>query len=185
MNILSLYNSHAILSFYFVPTGANSLAAWPFVNCLVANEHGHPAYGESCYSSTMGPSPQVSWDTIVNCYQHESQATQQIAKQGEKPFADLLYSYDINYNSIYTFYPATPKHEYTAWIIVNHVHLVDANALLSTICAAYTGPKPPSCEQHQLSKHMDMIRTPENKEFNDAIDKRSWGCANEWSPERQ
>lgn len=92
---------------------------------------------------------------------------------------------DLGCNSFSTFYLATPNHEYTAWIIVNHVHLVDANALLSTICAAYTGPKPPSCEQHQLSEHMQMVKKPENKKFNDAISKGDWGCANDWSSERQ
>ena len=101
--------------------GSQSAAAWPFIRQLVVEEKGHPVKAEESYEQTLGKSSTVTWATVIDCYKNEANIVQKAAAE------------------------ATPSHQYTAWIVVNHEHLEDGNALLHSICEAYKGVKPQSC----------------------------------------
>lgn len=101
--------------------GSQSFAAWPFIRQLVVEEKGHPVKAEDSFKSTLGKSSKLTWVEVIDCYKNEADAVQQASAA------------------------ATPPHQYTAWIVVNHEHLEDGNALESAICNAYEGVKPQSC----------------------------------------
>merc|ERR1719240_2403706 len=104
-----------------IKDGSQSIVSWPFIRQLVVEEKGHPAKAEESYKNTLGKSSAVTWANIIDCYKNEANLVQKAAAE------------------------ATPPHQYTSWIVVNHEHLSDGNALLHSICEAYDGVKPQSC----------------------------------------
>ena len=110
-----------------ISSGSNSILAWPFIKCLTVDNKGHPTAAETCFQSTLAASTQLTWSTVADCYTNNSTDVQSAAMR------------------------ATPPHDYTAWVVVNHFHISDPNYLMSSVCEAYTGPKPASCTDGQLA----------------------------------
>jgi len=47
----------------------------------------------------------------------------------------------------------SPSHQYVPWITINGIHSTDAeNDIISAVCAAYTGTKPPACQSPRIAK---------------------------------
>ena len=104
-----------------INTGDTTLRAWPFIQCMEINE-GNPAQAESCFSSTMSASG-LGWAAVTACADTETNAVQ---NQGAL---------------------ATPSHDYVPWVLLNSQLVENTNALLVSICKAYTGPAPASCKR--------------------------------------
>ena len=65
---------------------------------------------------------------------------------------------------------ATPPHDYTVWVLIDGKHLIDANALIQTVCDSYGSVnKPPSCTSSST------FLLAQKSKFNDK-DK----CQNNW-----
>lgn len=104
--------------------GSTSEQAWPFIQCMELAE-GDPTKGESCFSSTLASSG-LTWQTVVECSEQEELDVQNAGMK------------------------ATPKHDYVPWVVVDDVLLSNTNSLLSSICKAYTGPPPVSCQHYTI-----------------------------------
>lgn len=102
-----------------ISTGESAVKAWPFLQCMEQNE-GASSMASSCFSKTMSKSG-LAWSTVTTCQSKEALDVQNAGAS------------------------ATPKHDYVPWVLVDNTLLSNTNALLSTICSAYTGPKPASC----------------------------------------
>lgn len=131
--------------------GSQSVTAWPFIRQLVVEEKGHPVKAEESFKKTLGKSSSITWATVIDCYKNEANAVQKVAAE------------------------ATPPHQYTAWIIVNHEHLDDGDALLYSICEAYEGVKPQSCA---AATSLNVVEGPRKNAG-------SWGSSFAWTEEEK
>lgn len=104
-----------------IATGDTSLKAFPFIQCMEIND-GNPAAAESCFNKNMASSG-LSWSTVSKCYETEFTEVQSAGAS------------------------ATPTHDYVPWVLVDGAVVQNTNALLATICKAYTGPSPASCKR--------------------------------------
>lgn len=104
-----------------INTGETSLTAFPYLQCMELAE-GDPSVSESCYNENLAESVGISWDVISTCASEESDDVQAEAAL------------------------ATPTHDYVPWILVDDTLLEHTNALVASICKAYTGPSPSSCK---------------------------------------
>jgi hypothetical protein len=104
-----------------ITTGDTSYAAFPFIQCMEINE-GDPSKAPSCFSSTMANSG-LAWSTVTACADNEASAVQNQAAT------------------------ASPSHDYVPWVLLDGNLVEHTDALLVSICKAYTGPAPPSCKR--------------------------------------
>lgn len=81
---------------------------------------GNPAYGQSCYESSMNTTG-LPWSTIETCFTEEYLTVQTAAMK------------------------ATPPHDYVPWCLVDGTLVENTNLIQKYICDAYTGVKPQSC----------------------------------------
>lgn len=132
--------------------GSQSFVAWPFIRQLVVEEKGHPVKAEDSFKSTLGKTSKLTWASVIDCYKNEADVVQQASAA------------------------ATPPHQYTAWIIVNHEHLEDGNALESAICNAYTGVKPQSCAS---ATSLNVAKKQSRKNVG------KWGSSFVWTEEEK
>jgi len=110
-----------------IQSGNTAYAAWPFILCMEEAE-GSPSAAENCFQTSMAYSG-LAWDTVAACYKEEYNAVQTAGMN------------------------ATPKHDYVPWVLVDGRVLQNPDlGLLRAICAAYTGPVPPSCGGEKKEK---------------------------------
>jgi len=105
-----------------ISSGDTHYQAWPFIQCMEINE-GDPSKAQGCFTNTVAKSSSLTWNDITACYNNEYNDVQ---NEGAK---------------------ATPKHDYVPWVVVDGTLLENTNLLLPTICKAYTGPPPASCQR--------------------------------------
>jgi len=104
-----------------INNGDTSLRAFPFLQCMEINE-GASSAAANCYANNM-KGASATWSDVTTCAANEASVVQNQAMS------------------------ATPTHDYVPWVLVNSVLVENTNALLVSICKAYTGPAPASCKR--------------------------------------
>ena len=106
-----------------IQTGSTSMAAYPFNLCM-EDASGDPTKAASCFASTASANSTVTFQQVSDCAANDFNS---ITQAGMK---------------------ATPSdHQYVPWVLVDGAVVDNTNALVQSICAAYTGTPPASCKK--------------------------------------
>ena len=106
-----------------INSGDTTKQALPFILCMEEAE-GDPTKGASCYSQSMTNST-LAYSTISDCATNDFNTVQAAAEKATAP----------------------TNHQYVPWVLVDGELVDNTNALLKSICDAYTGPAPASCKR--------------------------------------
>lgn len=106
-----------------IQSGDTTKQALPFILCM-EEASGDPTKSASCYSQSMTNST-LAYTTVTDCAAKEFDTVQAAGAKATAP----------------------TNHQYVPWVLVDGELLSNTDALLKSICDAYTGPAPKSCKR--------------------------------------